>query len=77
MYVSRWAGNVVQWSDEAIELAQEIRAATSPGRAANAASELLTMTEQLISGIPSVGRFDAQGGLQQAQERMELLKKGK
>ena len=76
LYVSRWAANVVKWSDEAIELAQEIRAATSAAQAANVANELATITEQLIAGIPPVGRFDAQGGLQQAQERMELMKKG-
>jgi hypothetical protein len=76
LYVSRWAANVVTWSDEAVDLAQQIQAATSPAQAAVLASELATMTEQLVVGIPPVGRFDAQGGLQQAQERMELMKKG-
>ncbi len=76
LYVSRWANNVVKWSDEAIDLAQQIRTSTSASQAASLVSDLTTLTEQLISGIPSVGRFDAQGGLQQAQERMERMKKG-
>jgi hypothetical protein len=76
LYVSRWAANVVIWSDEAITLAQEIRKTTSASVAGGAATELVTVTEQLITGMPAVGRFDLQGGLKQAQERMELLKKG-
>jgi hypothetical protein len=76
LYVSRWAANVVKWSDEAIELAQEIRKTTSASAAGGAATELVTVTEQLLSGMPAVGRFDPQGGLKQAQERMELMKKG-
>jgi hypothetical protein len=76
LYVARWGNNVVKWSDDVVELAQEIRAATSASQAASLVSELTTLTEQLIKGIPPVGRFDAQGGLQQAQERMEQMKKG-
>jgi hypothetical protein len=76
LYVSRWANNVVKWSDEAIAVAQRIRSAASATEAAKLMPDLTSLTEQLTVGIPAVGRFNEQGGLQQAQERMELLKKG-
>jgi hypothetical protein len=76
LYVARWANNVVKWSDEVIEVAQRIRAATSAAEAAGLVPDLTSLTEQLTVGVPSVGRFDLQGGLQQAQERMERMTKG-
>ena len=76
LYVSRWAGNVVKWSDEAIELAQEIRSATSPECGGERGERPVHRDRAADLRDPSVGRFDAQGGLQQAQERMELMKKG-
>jgi predicted house-cleaning NTP pyrophosphatase (Maf/HAM1 superfamily) len=77
LYVARWANNVVTWSDEIIALAQRIRTAPSAAEAAKLLPELTGLTEQLTTGIPPVGRFDLQGGLQQAQERMERLKSPK
>ncbi len=76
LYVSNWAKNVVKWSDEIVSLAQRIRAAPSAVEAAKLLPEITGLTEQLTNGIPSVGRFDLQGGLQEAQERMERMKKG-
>lgn len=75
IYVSAYANNVVKWSTEVVELAQQIRAATTPTAAASLMSDLTTLTEQLNTGLAAVGKFDAQGGLQQIQQRMEQLKK--
>jgi hypothetical protein len=75
IYVSAYANNVVKWSTEVVELAQQIRAATTPAAAASLMSDLTTLTEQLNTGLAAVGKFDAQGGLQQIQQRMEQLKK--
>lgn len=76
LYVAMWATNVVKWSDEAIAVAQRIRGATSAADAAKLVPDLISLTEQVTTGVPAVGRFNAQGGLQQAQERMEQMKKG-
>jgi hypothetical protein len=76
LYVARWATNVVTWADDVISVGQEIQKATTASAAAAAVTELKELTAQLTTGVPAVGRFDAQGGLQQAQERMEEMKKG-
>jgi hypothetical protein len=76
LYAARWANNVVTWSDEVVDVANRIRTATAVAQAADLVQELTALTEQLTAGVPAVGRFDAQGGLQQAQERMEQMRKG-
>jgi hypothetical protein len=76
LYASAWANNVVKWSDEIVEIAQRIRAATTAKQAATLVGDLNEAAEKLIGGIPAVGRDAAQGGLQQAQERVEQMKKG-
>jgi hypothetical protein len=76
VYAAAWANNVVKWSDEIIEVAQRVRTATSAKQAASLVGDLTELTGQLITGIEAVGRDAAQGGLQQAQERVELMKKG-
>lgn len=76
LYVVRSANNVVKWSDEVVSVAQRVRTATTAAEAAKLVPELTTLTEQLTAGVPAVGRFDPQGGLDQAQERMEQMKKG-
>lgn len=75
IYVSAYATNVVKWSSEIVELAKRILAATTPTEAAKLTSELATLTEQLNSGLAAVGRFEAQGGLQQVQQRIDQMKK--
>lgn len=75
-YVAAWANNVVKWSDEIVDLAKRIQTATSASSAAGLVTELSQLVDQLFTGVEGVGRFQAQGGLQQAQERMDLLKKG-
>ena len=75
-YVAAWANNVVKWSDEVVDLAKRIQRATSASAAAQLVTELNQMVEQLFTGVEAVGRFQAQGGLTQAQERMDLMKKG-
>jgi hypothetical protein len=75
IYVSAYANNVVKWSNEVVELAQQIMAASTPAEAARLTSDLTTLTEQLNTGLAAVGKFDAQGGLQQVQQRIEQMKK--
>jgi hypothetical protein len=75
-YVAAWANNVVKWSDEVVDLAKRVQAATAAPAAAELVTELNQMVDQLLTGVEAVGRFQAQGGLKQAQERMDLLKKG-
>jgi hypothetical protein len=75
IYVSAYANNVVKWSNEVVELAQQIIAASTPAEAARLTSDLTTLTEQLNTGLAAVGKFDAQGGLQQVQQRIEQMKK--
>jgi hypothetical protein len=75
-YVAAWANNVVKWSDEVVDVAKRIQASTSASAAAQLVTELNQLVEQLFTGVEGVGRFQAQGGLKQAQERMDLMKKG-
>jgi hypothetical protein len=76
LYATTWANNVVKWSDEVIDIAQRIRAATTASAAAALTADLTEWTNKLIDGIPAIGRDGIQGGLVQAQEHMEKMKQG-
>jgi hypothetical protein len=80
-HVAASAGNVAQWSDELVALAQKIRGASTAAAAAPLVAELQTRTQQLMTGVDANndGRISweaGEGGLQQAQQHMELLLKG-
>ena len=76
LYATTWANNVVRWSDEVIDIAQRMRAATTVAAAAALTADLTEWTTKLIDGIPAIGRDGIQGGLLQAQEHMEKMKEG-
>lgn len=80
-HVSAAAGNVVKWSDEIVALAQKIRAAAAAADAAPLVTQLVALTQQAATGLDANkdGRVNwgpGEGGLQQAQQHMELLIKG-
>jgi hypothetical protein len=67
--------------DLAVALAQKIRAATTAAEAAGLVSQLVSLCEQLVAGVDANadGRigWDAQeGGLQQAQQHLQLMVAG-
>jgi hypothetical protein len=73
--------DAIQWTDEAIALAQKIRAAASAVEAAPLANELLAVTTKLVDGVDSnkdgqVSWETGEGGLTQAQAHMVLMLKG-
>jgi ankyrin repeat protein len=78
VHVATAARNVVKIAGEMASLAKKIQVASTPAEAAALVSQLNTLAEQLISGSPNeAGQIGWQtGGLQQAQQHMELMKKG-
>ncbi len=68
-------------ADQAIALAKQIQAATSASDAAALTSQLASLTAQLTAGVDAngdgkIGWQEAEGGLQQAQEHVNLLLAG-
>jgi hypothetical protein len=80
-HVSISAKNTVARADEAISLAEQIRAATSADAAAKLVEQLVSVTSQLIPGADknSDGRVtptDGEGGLQACEDHVKLLLAG-
>lgn len=80
-HVATSAGNVLQWCDEAISLAQKIQASTSATDAVALVNQLVSVTHQIYSGVDANGdgriTWDkGEGGLQQAEEHMQMMIKG-
>jgi hypothetical protein len=80
-HVSASLNDVLQWTDQAIAVAQKIRAATSASEAAPLASELAVLAARIAEGTDAnqdgqIGWQTGEGGLQQAQAHMFLMKKG-
>ncbi|HYR82742.1 MAG TPA: hypothetical protein VE422_01535, partial [Terriglobia bacterium] len=63
--VSASLNNVLQWTDQAVNLAQKIRTATTAAQAAASVNDLATLTKNI-----------SEGGLQQAKTEMDLIMKG-
>lgn len=68
-------------ADEALALAKRIQAASTVAEAAPLATQLQALTEQVTAGVDAnkdgrVGWDTPEGGLQQAQQHMEFMKKG-
>jgi hypothetical protein len=63
--VSAALNNVLQWTDQAVNMAQKIRQSTSASEAAAVANELATLTKNI-----------SERGLQQAKGSMDLMMKG-
>jgi hypothetical protein len=80
-HVAAAANTVAQRADEIVALAQRIRAATTAADAAPLAAQLATLCQQLTTGVDAnkdgtIGWQTGEGGLQQAQQHMDLMKKG-
>lgn len=80
-HVAASLGDAVQWTDQAIAVAQKIRAATSAAEAAPLVQELSTLTAQIVDGVDAnkdgqIGWQTGEGGLAQAQAHMGLMMKG-
>lgn len=80
-HVAASAKTVAARADEILALGQRIQAATSASEAAPLVTELHALTEQILAGFDAngdgrVGWQEGEGGLQQAQQHMELMMKG-
>jgi hypothetical protein len=80
-HISISAKNTVARSDEAISLAEQIRAATSAADAAKLVEQLVSVTSQLITGADknNDGRItptEGEGGLQACEDHVKLLLAG-
>src|SRR5262245_16001946 len=80
-HVSASLNNVLQWTERAVAVAQQIRSADSAAAAAALLNELVSLTTAITDGKDAnndgqVGWQSGEGGLQQAQIHMALLMKG-
>ena len=80
-HVETSANNTVQRADKLIALAKAIQEATTVASAATAAERLNTLAAQLISGHDAngdgrIGWQENEGGLQQAEQHANIMKKG-
>jgi hypothetical protein len=81
VHVGAAAEAVVKRCDAIVALVARIRAATTAAEAAPLVGELQTLANQLATGVDlngdgRVGWNDPEGGLDQAQQHMDLMKKG-
>lgn len=80
-HVSASLTDVGQWTDQAIALAQKVRAATTAAEAAPLATELAAIAAKISGGIDAnndgtIGWQTGEGGLLQALTHMGLMMKG-
>lgn len=80
-HVSTAAGNVVTWVDEVIALARQVQEATEADAAAGMVEELIELTNAIVSGTDAngdgrTGWQEGEGGLAQATQHMNLMKRG-
>ena len=80
-HIATSARNTVARADEIIALAGKIQMASSASAAAPLVAELNTLAEQLITGVDAngdgrTGWQEGEGGLQQAEQHLNLLKQG-
>jgi hypothetical protein len=81
LHIATALGNVTQWTDEAIGLAQRIQSAPSTGEAAQLVSRLDLLCRAITLGRDVdrdglVGWRQGEGGLAQATYHMNALKRG-
>ena len=80
-HIATSARNTVQRAEEIVMLGKKIQMADSASAASSLVSELNMLAEQLITGKDAdgdgrIGWQEGEGGLQQAEQHLMLLKKG-
>ena len=80
-HIATSAQNTVKRADEIVMLAKKIQMAESASAASSLVTQLNTLAEQLIIGEDAngdgrTGWQEGEGGLQQAEQHLMLLKKG-
>jgi hypothetical protein len=80
-HVTASLGDALQWTDQAIVVAQKVRAATTADEAAPLVKELSALTAKIADGVDAksdnqIGWQTGEGGLAQAQAHMMLMMKG-
>jgi hypothetical protein len=80
-HVATAAANTVERSDEIISLGHQIMAAETAQAAAPLLEQLASITAQLLPGVDAngdgrTGWQEGEGGLQQAEQHMGLMKRG-
>jgi hypothetical protein len=77
-HIATAARNTVQRADQLLALAKQVQAATAVADAAALVSQMVSLADQLIAGADKngdgrVGWEEGEGGLQQAQEHVNLM----
>lgn len=80
-HVETSAGNVVAWSEQVVELGQQVQAASSAEEAAPLVAEMQTLTQAILEGTDADGDGTAswqanEGGLAQAAQHMQFMREG-
>lgn len=80
-HVTASANNAIQWSERILALAQQIQETSDAGQAAQLAQEMHTLMQRVIAGHDAngdgrTGWQEGEGGLEQAQTHLTLLKRG-
>jgi hypothetical protein len=80
-HVETSAGDVVAWSEQIVELGQQVEAASSAAEAAPVVAEIERLTVMILAGIDANGDGTAgwgqgEGGLAQAAQHMQLMQEG-
>ncbi len=80
-HIATAVGNVVTRADEVIALARRVQEATEVSAAARMVEELIELTSAIVSGTDAngdgrTGWQEGEGGLAQATQHMNLMKRG-
>ena len=80
-HVETSAGDVVAWSEQVVELGQEVQATSSAAEAAPLVAKIETLTQAILAGTDADGDGTAsweqgEGGLAQAAQHMQFMQEG-
>ncbi len=80
-HVGASADNVVMWAERILELGSQVKEAETAGAAAEMAQEIQMLTQAIVDGLDAnedgrIGWGEGEGGLAQAVQHMNLMKRG-
>ena len=78
-HIATSANNVVTRADQLLAIAKQVQAATDAPAAAALVSQMISLSQQLMAGVDTNGDGQItweEGGLQQAQEHVNLMLAG-